>query len=91
MHEAMMEGLVLHLLPLRRQPLWLRYSGSTLLVGLAALLRTGLHRHLHDYSFYFFVPSVLFAAFLFGRSAAYWVIVSVCCCRSVFSLSRTTA
>ena len=69
-----MEGFVLRLLPLRGQPPWLRYSGSTLLVGLAALLRTGLHRHLHDYSFYLFVPSVFIAALLFGRGAAYWAI-----------------
>ena len=69
-----MEGFVLRLLPLRGQPAWLRYSGSTLLVGLAALLRTGLHRHLHDYSFYLFVPSVFIAALLFCRGAAYWAV-----------------
>ncbi len=71
---AIMEELVVRLLPLRRLPFWLRYSGSTLLVGTATLLRMGLHGSLHDYSFYLFLPAVFLSAFGFGRGAAYWAI-----------------
>lgn len=71
---AMMEALVVRLLPLRKQLFWFRYSGSTLLVGLAILLRMSLHANLRGYSFYLFLPSVFLSAFLFGRGAAYWAI-----------------
>jgi K+-sensing histidine kinase KdpD len=70
-----MEALVVRLLPLRKQLFWFRYGGSTLLVGLAVLLRMSLHANLRGYSFYLFLPSVFFSAFLFGRGAAYWAIL----------------
>ncbi len=69
-----MENLVIRLLPLRNQAFWVRYSGSTFLVGLAALLRMALHKNVHDYSFYFFVPAVFISSLLFGRNFGYWAI-----------------
>ncbi|KFG66507.1 histidine kinase dimerization/phosphoacceptor domain -containing protein [Microvirga sp. BSC39] len=62
-----MEHTIERLLPLRERPAWLQYSAAAAIVGAFALLRAGLNSHLHDYSFFLFVPAVFLSSLLFGR------------------------
>jgi two-component sensor histidine kinase len=44
-----------------------------MITGAFALLRAVLHQHLHDYSFFLFMPAVFLSSLLFGRGSGLWV------------------
>lgn len=67
------EQLIARLVPLRDQPAWIHYASATVIAGVFTLLRAALHNHLHDYSFFLFMPAVFFSSLLFGRGAGLWV------------------
>jgi two-component sensor histidine kinase len=70
--KGMVERLVSRSVPLREQPAWMRYAFTTLIIGLFTLLRAALYQHLHDYSFFLFIPAVLLSSLLFGRGPGLW-------------------
>jgi two-component sensor histidine kinase len=61
------EHTIERLLPLRDWTAWLRYGSAIVIVGAFAMLRAALNSHLHDYSFFLFIPAVFLSSLLFGR------------------------
>ena len=66
------EQLIARSVPLRDQPAWVRYASATVITGAFTLLRAALHHHLHDYSFFLFMPAVFISSLLFGRGPGWW-------------------
>lgn len=69
-----MERLFGTLLPLRRWPIWARYSATTLLVALAFGVRLVTATDPYDHPFIFFVPAIVLAAILFDRGSGIYAV-----------------
>jgi two-component sensor histidine kinase len=72
LRKGIVEHLITRSVPLRDQPVWVRYASATLITGAFTLLRAALHQPMHDYSFFLFIPAVLLSALLFGRGPGLW-------------------
>jgi two-component sensor histidine kinase len=65
------EAIVLRLLPRRRLPIIVSYTGAALVVAASALIRYSLGGSLVGYPVLLFVPAVFLCALLFDRGAGY--------------------
>jgi two-component system, sensor histidine kinase PdtaS len=73
--KSLMEKLFAVLRPRRRYPLAIRYGLTTLIVGVAFLLRLALQEQLKTYPVLLFIPAIFLAAFLFDKGCGFFASV----------------
>lgn len=71
-HLVAMENMLVRLVPLRRFGLILRYSASTVIVAVTALVRFALEDPLQRFPLLLFIPAVFLCALLFDRGSGFF-------------------
>lgn len=63
---------LLHLLPTRSQPLWVRYAVTTAIVLVCFLLQVGVQYQSGFFAFFLFLPAIFLGAVLFDRGSGFY-------------------